>query len=347
MNHTVRIALLSAAAIANVTCAHATPARDGWYLDDNSELALVEGTASQSGAVLGVQCDRNDPRGRRLVFGAVRRLDRAGLLREISDLRPAVLRIAVESQSAYAEFVVEIEDKAQVDLSGTADVVAAYLTKEQYALVRSARSVTVRIGEKQAYWFTGKGSAQATGSLPCASTPQIKASRYIAASPIEAPVRPVQTSWSFTPRLLSADPAKGRYLAATSTVGFPESPLASFNFEVTCNGNRLYAAFTNGSVAKSVAMTQAYDPARFHEKVNTGDNMAEVYRAGRQIARFSVEPGRSGKGHVLTPQELTALLAFDRIVVSSASRSYTIEFTANGGPQAISSIAEACGTVAR
>ncbi|AXU20847.1 hypothetical protein C7W88_17650 (plasmid) [Novosphingobium sp. THN1] len=130
-------------------------------------------------------------------------------MREISALRPAVLRIAVESQSAYAEFLVELEDKAQLDIGGTADVVAAYLTKEQFALIRSARSVTVRVGENQAYWFTGNGSASATGSLPCAATPQILASRIIPSRPDDAPVRPIQTSWSFTPRLLAADPTKG------------------------------------------------------------------------------------------------------------------------------------------
>lgn len=347
MNHTVRNALLTAAAAASAPTALAAQDRDGWYINEAQDLALIEGNPSQSGALLGVQCDRNDPRARRLVFGAVRKRDRDGLLREISALRPAVLRIAVESQSAYAEFLVELEDKAQLDISGTADVVAAYLTKEQFALIRSARSVTVRVGENQAYWFTGNGSASATGALPCAATPQILASRIIPSRPDDAPVRPIQTSWSFTPRLLAADPTKGRYIAGTSTVGFPESPLASFNFEITCHGNRLHAAFTNGSVANSVAMNRAFDPAKFQTLVNTSDNFAEIYRAGRQIARFPVEPGSSGKGHVLTSQELSALLSFDRIVVSSAKQARTIEFTAEGGPQAISSIAQACGASQR
>lgn len=347
MNHFVRNAILAAAALTGSGAAQAAPQRDGWYVNDEQTLALIEGTAAQSGAVLGVQCDRNDPRGRRLVFGAVRRLDRDGLLREIGELRPAVLRIAIESTSAYAEFLVEIEDKAQSEIGSTADLVVAYLTREQYALVRSARSVTIRVGD-QAYWFTGKGSASATDALPCARAPQIKASRFIAtAARSPEPVRPVQTPWSFTSRLLAADPAKGRYLASTSTVGFPQSPLASFNFEVVCQGNRLYAAFTNGSVANSVAPSAAYDPKAVHSSFNTRDNVAEIYRNGREIARFPVEAGSNGKGHMLTPQDLSALLAFDRIVVSSQGQTRSVEFTANGGPQAISAIAEACGTRSR
>lgn len=336
-----------------------TPALGQWLLDPVARTALVENPGQFPGALLGIQCDRNDLRNRRFVFGAVRRRDRSGVLSALNTNSPTFLRISVESQSTYAEFVVGVEGRTTIDYDGAADLVVTYLTPEQYNLVRSARSLTVTTGGRS-IWFSGKGSAAATGALACAATPQIVASRVIAAAPravppkaapavalprpLNGPQRPVLTPWSFTPRLLSADAGKGRYLAFTSAVGFAESPLASFNFEIACHGNRLYAAFTGGSVSKSVPRTASDDPARFIAAVNSGANTAEIYRGGKEVVRFPVEVDAAGKGHMLSARELAALLDFNRIVVSNARGSRTIEFTAKGGPQAISSLAEACGT---
>lgn len=305
-------------------------------------LAAVESSLPLSGSLLGVQCDKNDPRNRRLLFGTSRQLDRGGASQSLRTMRPAIVKVAVEAQSTYAEFVLDIEARDTISLNEPIDVVAAFLTTEQYQLLQSAKSLTISAGGRS-YWFTGHGSSSATKSLACNKVPAVPASRYIART-VERSTRPTLTPWSFTPRILAADPRKGRYLAFTSAVGFPESPLASFNFEIACHGNRLYASFVPGSVAMSVPSTASERVRQFNTSIDTDSNSAEVYRDGMEVASFSVEQGASGKGHMLTARELAALLSFDSIVVTTRDKSRTVEFTNKNGPQAISAVAEACGT---
>lgn len=310
-----------------------------WRLAEAGTTALVSAGRQQSGALLGVQCDANDQRGRRLIFGAYRAEDGQGLLRALSTTRPTLLRIAVESQSAYAEFGVSVEGRGQLDHTGVADYIAGYLSAEQYGLIRSARSVTVKAGEKT-FWFTGNGSLAATNGLACDSASPIRATRMVVES-AGRPKPPVQSRWVFAPGLLTPDPARGTYQAFASVSGFSGNELASFNFEVTCRAGQLHALFRNGAVHASVKDGAADSARAFMRAVNGPGNVAEVYAQGRLLARFAVEPGKEGRGHPLTARELQALMKFDQIVV--AGDGAAIAFGGKEGPASILSLAQACG----
>lgn len=310
-----------------------------WRLAEAGNMALVSAGKAQSGAMLGVQCDANDLRGRRLVFGTFRAEDSTGLMKTISALRPAVLRISVESQSAWAEFGVTLEDRGQLGRTGVADYVAGYLSAEQYGLIRSARSVTVKAGDRT-FWFTGNGSLLATNALVCGAASPIRASR-MAVETQARPRPPVQSRWVFAPGLLTPDPARGSYQAFASVSGFPGNELASFSLEVTCRAGQIHALFRNGAVHASVKDAAADQARAFMRAVNGPDNVAEVYGGGHLLARFPVEPGKDGKGHPLTARELQALLRFDEIVV--AGNQTAIAFGGKDGPASIVALAQACG----
>lgn len=314
-----------------------------WRLAEAGSTALVSAGRPQSGAMLGVQCDPNDFRGRRLIFGAYRNEDVGGLLKAISTSRPRVIKVSVESQSAWAEFGVALEGRGQLGMTGVADYVAGYLSAEQYSLIRSARSVTVKVGEK-AFWFTGNGSLTATNALVCGSTSPIRASR-MALEEAGRPRPPVKSRWVFAPGLLTPDPARGTYQAFSSVSGFPGNELASFNFEVTCRAGQLHALFRNGAVHASVKDAGVRSASAFMNAVNGPSNVAEVYGGGRMLARFPVEPGKDGRGHPLTAKELQALMKFDQIVV--AAERTTIEFGGKDGPSSILALAQACGASQR
>lgn len=318
-----------------------------WRLAEAGTTALVSAGRQQSGAMLGVQCDANDMRGRRVLFGAYRNEDGTGLLRAIATTRPKVLNISVESQSAWAEFGVALEEKGQLSHTGIADYVAGYLSAEQYGLIRAARSITIKVGEK-VFWFTGNGSLSATNSLVCGGASPIRASR-MAVESAGRPRPPLQSRWTFAPGLLSPDPARGTYQAFASVSGFPGHELASFNLEVTCRAGQLHALFRNGAVHSSVgadAGSLAAESTRaFMKAINGPANVAEIYSGGTLLARFAVEPGTDGKGHALTAKELQALMKFDRIVVAGAGR--TVEFGGQDGPSSILSLAQACGASKR
>ncbi|HQS71375.1 MAG TPA: hypothetical protein PLM58_17220 [Novosphingobium sp.] len=318
-----------------------------WRLAEAGSTALVSAGKQQSGAMLGVQCDPNDMRGRRLIFGAYRNEDGSGLLRALTTTRPKVINISVESQSAWAEFGVALEGKGQLSQTGVADYIAGYLSAEQYALIRNARSVTIKVGEK-VFWFTGNGSLSATNSLVCGGASPIRASRMA----VESASRPkppqkqlLQSRWVFAPGLLTPDPARGSYQAFSSVSGFPGNELASFNFEVTCRAGQLHAMFRNGSVHASVKDAAAQNATAFMKSVNGPANTAEVYAGGKMLARFPVEPGKDGKGHPLSAKELQALMKFDQIVV--AGQTTTVEFGGNEGPSSILALAQACGASKR
>jgi hypothetical protein len=313
-----------------------------WRLAESGSTALVSAGRQQSGAMFGVQCDPNDMRGRRLIFGAYRNEDAAGLLKALTVTRPRVIKVSVESQSAWAEFGVLLEGKGQLSQTGVADYVAGYLSAEQYGLIRSARSLTVKVGEK-VFWFTGNGSLTATSALTCGAASPIRASRMVLESD-SRPRPPVQSRWTFAPGLLMPDPSRGSYQAYASVSGFPGNELASFNFEVTCKAGRLHALFRNGAVHASVRDGVAGTARSFMNEVNGPANFAEVYRSGRLLARFPVEAGKDGKGHPLSAKELQALMQFDQIVV--ASRKASIEFGGKDGPASIVSLAQACGAAA-
>ncbi|MCX7282797.1 MAG: hypothetical protein NTX28_01915 [Novosphingobium sp.] len=314
-----------------------------WRLAEAGSTALVSAGRQQSGAMLGVQCDANDMRGRRLIFGAYRNEDTSGLLKALATARPKVINISVESQSTWAEFGVALEGKGQLAQTGVADYVAGYLSAEQYNLIRSARSLTIKVGEK-VFWFTGNGSLTATNSLTCGGASPIRASR-LAVESTSRPRSPVQSRWVFAPGLLSPDPARGSYQAYASVSGFPGNELASFNFEVTCRAGQLHAMFRNGSVHASVKDAAAQNASAFMKTVNGPANTAEVYAKGQMLARFAVEPGAEGKGHPLSARELQALMQFDQIVV--AGQGTTVEFGGKDGPSSIVALAQACGASKR
>lgn len=314
-----------------------------WRLAEAGTTALVSAGKQQSGAMLGVQCDANDMRGRRLIFGAYRNEDGSGLLRALATSRPKVINISVESQSAWAEFGVALEGRGQLSQTGVADYVAGYLSAEQYNLIRSARSLTIKVGEK-VFWFTGNGSLSATNALVCGGASPIRASR-MAVESSNRPKPPVQSRWVFAPGLLSPDPARGSYQAFSSVSGFPGNELASFNFEVTCRAGQLHAMFRNGAVHASVKDAAAQNALAFMKSVNGPANTAEVYAKGQMLARFPVEPGKDGKGHPLSAKELQALMKFDQIVV--AGQAATVEFGSKEGPSSILALAQACGASKR
>lgn len=318
-------------------------AQADWRLAEAGSTALVSAGRQQSGAMLGVQCDANDMRGRRLIFGAYRNEDGTGLLKALTTARPKVITISVESQSAWAEFGVALEGKGQLSHTGVADYVAGYLSAEQYGLIRSARSLTIKVGEK-VFWFTGNGSLTATNALVCGGASPIRASR-MAVESSSRPTPPVQSRWVFAPGLLSPDPARGSYQAFSSVSGFPGNELASFNFELTCRAGQLHAMFRNGAVHTSVKDAAAQNATAFMKSVNGPANTAEVYAKGQMLARFPVEPDKDGKGHPLSAKELQALMKFDKIVV--AGQNATVEFGGQDGPSSVLALAQACGASKR
>jgi hypothetical protein len=310
-----------------------------WRLAEAGSTALVSAGRQQSGAMLGVQCDPNDMRGRRLIFGAYRNEDGAGLLKAISTTRARVIQVSVESQSSWSEFGVSLEGKGQLSHTGIADYVAGYLSAEQYGLIRSARSLTVKVGEKT-FWFTGNGSMTATSALVCGVASPIRASRMVPEN-ASRPRPPVQSRWTFAPGLLMPEPARGSYQVYASVSGFPGNELASFNFEITCRTGQLHALFRNGAVHASVRDGAAGPARKFMNEVNGPANVAEVYGGGRLLARFPVEGGKDGKGHPLSAKELQSLMQFDQIVV--AGHNASVEFGGKDGPASIVSLAQACG----
>lgn len=312
-----------------------------WQHSSLFDAAMVAGTPQRAGAVLGVQCDVNDARGRRLVFGAIRQQDKAGLGTVLTQVRPATLRVAVESQSSNSEFVVDVEEHGDLLPQTPGAFAAAYLTSEQYGLIRSAKSVAVIVGNKD-YVFTGTGSLAATNQLRCAGTAPIRASRMIAEKAAH-PISPVKAPWTFLlkPGQQSGTGAIAR--ASAAVLGFPESRLASFTFGVSCHASRLYAIFAGGAAAQSVAGQDKVSTAAFMKQVTDKTNFAEVYKNGRLVRAFSVEPGPDRKGHPLSSDDLAALLDFDALVVSTIGGGRSIEFGGKGSSESIAAVAEACG----
>lgn len=319
-------------------------ARTGqWILASSGEIALVAGEEPHSGALLGIQCDSHDPRSRHLVFGIWRDRDRSGLRSVVVNRQTTFLHVAIETQTTRAAFVTSIEERRTLDAKGIADVVVAALTREQYQLMRAATDFTITAG-KRTVRFIGQGSAMATASLRCAGNTPTQPVNLGPAHHEQGPVRPILTPWTFSAHLLAADRSEGRFVARTSAVGFASDPLARFDFAISCHGHRLYAGFTRSSAAQSGSGISGGKAEKGVSALAAADTVAEIYRDGRVIARFSVAIDATGKGHRLNARELTALLDFSNIVVTAPRSLQTITFTSDDGPQTITALAEACGT---
>lgn len=316
---------------------------DAWMHSAASATASVEGRANQSGTILAIQCDRSDPRGRKLIFAATRQLNPASSLRPVRDLRPDSLKITIETQSTRYEFTAVIEERGRLLRGSQSNAVATYLSPERLALIRSARSISIMTGERE-YSFTGTGSQVATQALTCGSASPTRARRTIAAS--ATPSTPtIRTAWRFTSLTASPTNSVGnRYSATTSTLGFAESPIASFKVEITCRASRLFAVFANGTASNSVSGPDKEAATVFMNGITAKTNVAKVYKASRIVATFPVESGPARTGYPLSTADLAALMDFDAVRVSAIGGGPTIEFSGAGGPHAIAALAETCGT---
>lgn len=320
--------------------ASATLLTTEWSVDRSKQSAIVRANNSSSGIFAGVQCDQFDPRGRRLILGAVRSVDRDGLIGEMIRPESSKLVVTIETDSAYSRFSSFTEDRGVLDLGMKSNYAASYLSAEQYDLMKKARSFTVSFG-KRTYYFSGSGSSRSIGALSCDNRRMTVASRSIMARHSE-PARPVQTPWQFASHSGAASLIKGNFEASTTVANFPNSELASFQLRISCHGGRLFARFAGGSVANSVIDPRASSAKAFVNAVDSSQNVATVYRSGSRIAKIPVDGAASPqKGYELSYDDISALFEFDQIVVSGGDS--TIEFgNKNAGP-AILAVSQACG----
>lgn len=311
-----------------------------WSVDPSSQSAIVRAKNSPSGIFAGVQCDLADPRGRRLILGAVRSVDRDGLIGEMLKPQSSKLTVAIDTDSAYSRFVSFTEDRGILDLGMKADYAAAYLTPEQYELMKKARAFAISFG-KRTYYFNGNGSSRNISALSCNSRRMTVASRSIPTRHAE-PARPVQTPWQFATHSGAASLARGSFEASTTISNFPNSELASFQLRISCHNGRLFARFSGGSVANSVNDGRSASAKAFMDAVDGRQNFATVYRGGARIAKIPVDGAvPSWKGYAMSYDDISALFEFDQIVVSGGDS--TIEFgNKNAGP-AILAVSQACG----
>jgi hypothetical protein len=311
-----------------------------WSVDRPSQTALVQAKNPSSGIFAGVQCDPFDPRGRRLILGAVRSVDRDGLIAEMRATRPSRFSVGIGTDSAYSQFATYAEDRGNLDLGMQAEYAAAYLSAEQYALLKVAKTFTVSLG-RRTYSFSGRGSSASIGSLSCDKRRMTVASRTIPARRDEPP-RPVQTPWQFVAHTGPAALVKGTYEASTTIANFPNNELASFQLRISCQDGRLFALFSGGSVAKSVNDPRAASASAFVNSIDNRQNVAVVYRGEVRTAAIpvgGVVP--SWKGHPMSYDDISALFEFDRIVVNGGDSA--IEFGAKNAGPAIVAVAQACG----
>lgn len=316
---------------------------DTWSRSATNDTALVVANVGHVASILGVQCDRSDPRSRKLILAARFPKQPVDDQRAGWNLRPDNLQIMIESQSARSEFIAAIEERGGLLNGWGNDAAAAYLTPEQFALLRSARSISI-LAQGQELSFTGTGSQAAIDALDCVTSAPPRARRLIPQSAPRAAAT-IRMAWRFASlTTTSQHPARHRYTAMAATLGFAESPLASFKLEIGCHASRLFAVFANGSAANMVAGSDNVDAVKFMNSVTKKTNVAEIYKSGRMTAIFPVEPGPSGNGHPLSAADLGALMDFDAIRISAIGGGRTIEFSGSGGPQAIAALAEACGS---
>jgi hypothetical protein len=311
-----------------------------WSVDRSKQSAIGRANNSPSGIFAGVQCDQFDPRGRRLILGAVRSVDRDGLIGEMIKPGSSKLIVTIYTDSAYSQFASFTEDRGVLDVGMKSNYAAAYLSSEQYELIKKARTFSVSFG-KRTYYFSGSGSSRSIGALSCDNRRMTVASRSIMPRHSE-PARPVQTPWQFASHSGAASLVKGNFEASTTVANFPNSELASFQLRISCHGGRLFARFVGGAVANSVIDPRASSAKAFVNAVDSSQNVATVYRAGSRIARIPVDGAASPRrGYELSYDDISALFEFDQIVVSGGDR--TIEFgNKNAGP-AILAVSQACG----
>ncbi len=314
--------------------------KNEWSVDRSSQTAVIRANNSPSGIFAGVQCDQFDPRGRRLILGAVRSVDRDGLIQEMLKPQSSKLSVTVDTDSAYSRFVSFAEDRGMINLGMKADYAAAYLSSEQYELIKKARVFTISVG-KHTYYFSGNGSSRNISALSCDSRRMTVASRSISARNLE-PARPVQTPWQFATHFGAASLTKGSFEASTTVANFPNSELASFQLRISCHQGRLFAQFSGGSVARSVNDPRAASAKAFVNAVDSRKNFASIYRNGLRVAKIPVDGAvPSWKGYAMSYDDISALFEFDQIVVSGGDS--TIEFgNRNAGP-AILAVSQACG----
>jgi hypothetical protein len=311
-----------------------------WSVDRSSQTALVQAKNSSGGIFAGVQCDPFDSRGRRLILGAVRSVDQDGLVAQLRAGRASKFTVGINSESAYSQFTTYAEDRGNLNLGMQAEFAAAYLSAEQYALFKAAKTFTVSIGERT-YSFSGRGSAASIGSLTCDNRRMTVASRSIPARHDEPP-RPVQTQWQFATHTGTTAAVKGRYEASTTIANFPNNELASFQLRISCHDGRLFALFSGGSVAKSVGNPRIASTNAFVNSIDSRHNVAMVYRGQTRIAAIPVDgPLPSWKGHPMSYDDIAALFEFDSIVVNGGDSA--IEFGAKNAGPSIVALAQACG----
>lgn len=178
--------------------------RDQWNLGASGEIAFIAGEEPHPGALLGIACDGQDPRSRDLVFGAWRDRDRSRLRFVLANRQTTFLHVAIATPTTRAAFVTEIEERRTLDDKGSADLVVADLTREQYQLVRAATAFAITAG-KRTVRFIGKGSAAATAGLRCKGNTSVQPTNLVPAHRAQGPVRPILTPWTFSSQPLAAD----------------------------------------------------------------------------------------------------------------------------------------------
>lgn len=311
-----------------------------WSIDRTLKTAVVLARSPSGGIFAGVQCDPFDPRSRRLILGAVQSVDRNGLAAEMRASRPARFKVGVGTASTYSEFFTFAEDRGKMDLGMPAEFAAAYLTSDQYELLKSANAFTVAIGQRT-YSFTGRGSLAKINALSCEGTKVTVASRTIPGRQSEPP-RPVQTPWKFLSHTGAAALVKGTAEAFTTVANFPNNELASFQLRITCLDGRLFARFSGGAVAKAVDDPRALATQAFVRSVDNRRNVVEIYRGEARVAAFSVDGiGSAWKGHPISYDEVSALFDFDRVVVNGGD--VAVQFDSSNAAAAMVDLAQTCG----